>query len=194
MFRGNFNPDGYDGDSSDSDGDGKSVFSSSETETEADIDTDWDSSIPDAVYSTPKLRRHFTVAASSLDDEMKLVYLDLSHRSNNDISIATRGLKRGKFRHSRARQMAAAARYGWKFTPEDTFRPEEWMNKVSSCSEHLSRPFILDSDSSSSDRDRESEDDDGSIPDYWLQMSGVEDIQFPDDMDMDDYNIQYGHV
>ena len=76
------------------------------------------------------LRRSFAICPTSVDDYMKHVSFDLSHKSNQDIVKTTNALKSGKFTHPRARQMAAAARYGWKFSTNEAFHPELWTESL----------------------------------------------------------------
>jgi len=77
-----------------------------------------------------KLRRSVAAYPQTEHDWQKLVYLDLNHSSNHDIAALTRALKKGKFRHPRARQMAAAARNGWVITISDAFVPGDWNERV----------------------------------------------------------------
>lgn len=80
---------------------------------------------------SPPLRRQVAVGAATIDDTMMKISNDYTSSSNADILKATNLLRRGKFTHPRARQMAAAARYGWRFTNDDVFRPEDWMESLS---------------------------------------------------------------
>lgn len=77
-----------------------------------------------------KLRRCLAICDLSVDGQMCLREFDYNCSSNKDILLATHGLTTGVFRHPRARQMAAAARYGWKFTPDQSSCPEDWMNDI----------------------------------------------------------------
>lgn len=77
----------------------------------------------------PKLRRSVAVVPKSQDDEMRRVDCDLHHSSNQDLVSATEGLRRHKFRHPRARQAAAAARYGFVFTHEEVFN-HSWKDRL----------------------------------------------------------------
>jgi hypothetical protein len=86
--------------------------------------------LPDECLLPPVLRRSLTICPRTLDDQMRMCYLDFSHRSNRDILSFTRSLKTGKFRHPRARQMVAAANYGWLFERRQAFRPEEWVDTI----------------------------------------------------------------
>lgn len=78
-----------------------------------------------------KLRRTLALIPRNIDQEMSCCYYSKTCDSNKDIMITTSSLSRGKFKHPRAKQMAAAARYGWVFTPEQAQHPEDWLNRVS---------------------------------------------------------------
>ena len=78
----------------------------------------------------PRLRRQ--VAICSLDNLIKKNYLDMNHESNFDVKITNDTIKKGKFRHSRARQMQAAIIYGCKLYPIQTQYPELWLDELSS--------------------------------------------------------------
>lgn len=76
------------------------------------------------MMSKPVLRRQFG-CDKIMDSTMKMNrHLDLDHISNLDVRNTTRLLLTQKYRHPRARQLAAAARYGWYISPEQAYRPE----------------------------------------------------------------------
>lgn len=83
--------------------------------------------LPSAV---PILRRSLALFPRSVDDMMKKISFDPKSSSNSDIILITSHLSKGRFKHPRAKQMSAAARYGWKFTPQEAFCPEHWMASV----------------------------------------------------------------
>ena len=101
--------------------------------------SDTDSDIPELepVYEydfsqlfSIKLRRQRAIIGTKIDDYMFSLGCNLSCQSNADIVSSSRGLASGKFRHPRSQQMAAAARYGWKFAPMDTKHPENWRETI----------------------------------------------------------------
>jgi chromatin remodeling complex protein RSC6 len=79
-----------------------------------------------------RLRRCFACMPSSVDQEMKLVFFDLKNISNSDISATSACFRRQTYRHPRARQLAAACKYGWMVTPAEAYAPEEFMSRLSS--------------------------------------------------------------
>jgi len=79
----------------------------------------------------PRLRRCFAVVPNSVDQEMKLAFLDLKSTSNSDICATTACFRRQTYHHPRARQLAAACRYGWIVTPAEAYMPEEFMSRLS---------------------------------------------------------------
>jgi len=79
----------------------------------------------------PRLRRCFAICPNSVDQEMKLAFLDLESKSNADICATTRCFRRQTYHHPRARQLAAACRYGWVITPAEAYMPEEFMSRLS---------------------------------------------------------------
>lgn len=78
-----------------------------------------------------RLRRCFAIVPNSVDQEMKLAFLDLESHSNADISVTTECYRKQTYRHPRARQLAAACRYGWIVTPTEAYKPEEFMSRLS---------------------------------------------------------------
>jgi len=80
--------------------------------------------------SSSLLRRTVAIYPATLDAFMSHACYDLRDASNNDIVVTTAILKRNIFKHPRAKQMAAAARYGWKFSSLDAFYPENWANAL----------------------------------------------------------------
>lgn len=76
------------------------------------------------------LRRSLSIIPQDVDMYMKRIYLDLKDKSNLDIRHTTNNLLKGKFKHPRANQMSAAARYGWKISPNEAFKPEEWIENI----------------------------------------------------------------
>lgn len=103
-----------------------------------DLISDTDSDLPElepvsadlSRLGPVKLRRQQAITGIKIDDYMFSLGCNLSCPSNADIVSSSRGLARGKFRHPRSRQMAAAARYGWKFTPMDAKHPENWRDAI----------------------------------------------------------------
>lgn len=79
-----------------------------------------------------RLRRCFACMPTSIDQEMKLVFFDMKSSSNSDISATSACFRRQTYRHPRARQLAAACRYGWMVTPTEGYAPEEFMSRLSS--------------------------------------------------------------
>jgi chromatin remodeling complex protein RSC6 len=79
-----------------------------------------------------RLRRCFACMPNSVEQEMKLVFFDMKSSSNSDISATTECFRRQVYRHPRARQLAAACRYGWMVTPTEGYIPEEFMSRLSS--------------------------------------------------------------
>lgn len=79
-----------------------------------------------------RLRRCFACMPNSVDQEMKLVFFDLKNSSNSDISATSACFRRQTYRHPRARQLAAACKYGWMVTPTEAYAPEEFMSRLSS--------------------------------------------------------------
>lgn len=79
----------------------------------------------------PRLRRCFAIVPNNVDQEMKLSFLDLANRSNKDIRTTTECFRRQNYRHPRARQLAAACRYGWVVTPLEAYKPEDFMSRLS---------------------------------------------------------------
>jgi len=87
-----------------------------------------------AATSQLKLRRSFAFVPHSIDEWMKKKELDMASPSNTDIKTTTELLKTQKYRHPLARQMAAAARYGWYVSPDHAAFPENWKNAIYYCS------------------------------------------------------------
>lgn len=83
-------------------------------------------------YCALKLRRCLARIPNNVDQEMKLVFFDMESSSNSDISATTNCFRKQVYRHPRARQLAAACRYGWVVTPAEGYRPEEFMSRLSS--------------------------------------------------------------
>lgn len=86
------------------------------------------SDIPEIQFC--KLRRTLSICPDTREGWQNLVYLDHSHGSNKDIQTLNNALRTGKFRHPRARQLAAAAKNGWTITVEDMFIPGHWVDRV----------------------------------------------------------------
>jgi len=78
-----------------------------------------------------KLRRTKALGKLTKNNYLCKSDLDLTSSSNKDIILTSNALKYGKFKHPRARQMAAAARYGYKFYPHEAQYPEVWLDKLS---------------------------------------------------------------
>lgn len=79
----------------------------------------------------PKLRRSLseeTIRRSSVEEYMVGRSLDLSHSSNFDLTKLRDLISRSKFKHPRAKQLAAAARAGWLITASEYFDPV-WLNE-----------------------------------------------------------------
>lgn len=93
-----------------------------------------------------KLRRTLSYYVSSVDDYMSRKEYDMSHSSNSDYLFTTAQLLKGKFKHPRALQMQAAAKYGWKLGLNDCYHPEHWMSTISvaQCLEHRKKLSVMD--------------------------------------------------
>lgn len=78
-----------------------------------------------------RLRRQLTIFSTSLPSYYGKIWLDRDHQSNFDLISINNGLRKGKFKHPRAKQMAMASRNGYTFTPDEAFYPEEWLNNLS---------------------------------------------------------------
>lgn len=74
----------------------------------------------------------------TIDHIMRKPTLNLHCWTNRDVVETTKALSTGKFTHPRAKQMAAAARYGWNFTADDALNPEDWLNQLAYSSQTLS--------------------------------------------------------
>lgn len=89
------------------------------------------------VYDTdmipsPKLRRSLSVfVPGTVDGQMSRGDLDLESRSNKDLTVMKNVLLQGKFKHPRAKQMAAAAKFGWMLDYQDCLKPEYWLERIS---------------------------------------------------------------